>query len=554
MTPKVTRRRFLTLAASATTLGLGAPTSVSASCEGVAPEPSCTLPEPASAPFDTVVVLMMENRSFDHLLGWLPGANGKQEGLTYKDPQGQEYATWALAPDFQGCLYRDPDHTWPGIAVQYADGACDGFLKTPVLEGDDDDDDDGAAAVTRIRRDRFPIGYYREDDLPILSALAKGYTTFDNYFCSMMGPTWENRLYQLTGTTQLIDDCDFPGEGEPRPVTIPLAIFDRVLDARLTAAYYYHTSPITGLFQSGRYDRISYPIKQFWADAREGTLANVVFIDPDYSDIAEDMGTSNDYHPWGNVLVADGFVAQVHDALKASPQWERMVFVLNFDEHGGFFDHVPPPACQDDTVLRGEGPDLKRLGFRVPAIAMGPFAPRRIEKAGPYEHCSILRMIEWRWGLEPLRLRDRHAKNLAEALDFTSRREAIKLPAFVAPPPLACEKDGGWTQLAVSRTGRVRVLMEAEDSQGAVYTARILARGDVEVASGSGRTIGKKVLFELNLTESGLRLLAQRPNRLPVFLETLTTTPDAPACRSTSPALLHHNLRGPTRAPSARRE
>ena len=98
MTPKVTRRRFLTLAASATTLGLGAPTSASASCEGVAPEPSCPLPEPASAPFDTVVVLMMENRSFDHLLGWLPGANGKQEGLTYKDPQGQDTRPGRLAP------------------------------------------------------------------------------------------------------------------------------------------------------------------------------------------------------------------------------------------------------------------------------------------------------------------------------------------------------------------------------------------------------------------------------------------------------------------------
>jgi len=75
-----------------------------------------------------------------------------------------------------------------------------------------------------------------------------------------------------------------------------------------------------------------------------------------------------------------------------------MVFVLNFDEHGGFFDHVPPPPCQDDTVQEGTGPfpDLQRLGFRVPAIAMGPFAPRKIEKAGPYEHCSILKMIEWR--------------------------------------------------------------------------------------------------------------------------------------------------------------
>ena len=83
----------------------------------------------------------------------------------------------------QGCAYEDPDHTWAGIAVQYADGRCDGFLQTAKVG------------------DRFPIGYYREDEPPILSALAKGYTTFDNYFCSMMGPTWENRLYQITGTT-----------------------------------------------------------------------------------------------------------------------------------------------------------------------------------------------------------------------------------------------------------------------------------------------------------------------------------------------------------------
>ena len=140
------------------------------------------------------------------------------------------------------------------------------------------------------------------------------------------------------------------------------------------------------------------------------------------------------------MLVAEEFVAKVYNVLKDSAQWSRMVFVLNFDEHGGFFDHVPPPACQDDTVLAGTGPfpDLKRLGFRVPAIAMGPWAPRKIEQGGPYEHCSILKMIEWRWNLEPLTLRDRTAKNLAEALNFRSRRDAITLPAFTAPPPKIC--------------------------------------------------------------------------------------------------------------------
>ena len=108
-------------------------------------------------------------------------------------------------------------------------------------------------------------------------------------------------------------------------------------------------------------------------------MPNVVFVDPNYTDAAEDNGTSNDYHPKGSVLVAEQFVARVHDALKDSPQWARMVFVLNFDEHGGFFDHVPPPACRDDTVQIGAGPfpDLKRLGFRVPAIAMRRTLPTR---------------------------------------------------------------------------------------------------------------------------------------------------------------------------------
>jgi phospholipase C len=411
--PNFTRRDFLTLAAGATTLDLAAPRAALA---------TRTLPPPHEAPFDTVVVLMMENRSFDHVLGWLPGANGRQQGLRYRDIHGIVHETRPLAPDWQGCTLSDPDHSWQGAAIQYAEGRCDGFLKTAPAG------------------DHFPIGYYGPGDLPILSALALGYTTFDAYFCSMQGPTWENRLYQLSGTTQVDMPDGFPKTDADRPCHIQTTIFDRVREAGLRAAYYHQGEPMTGLFRSGRYDDLTFSIERFWEDARKGTLPNVVFVEPNYTDAAEDNGTSNDYHPKGSVLVAEQFVARVHDALRDGPQWNRMVFVLNFDEHGGFFDHVAPPACRDDTVQAGPGPfpDLNRLGFRVPAIAMGPFAPRKIEKAGPYEHCSILRMIEWRWGLAPMRARDAHAKNFADALDFSTRREPITLPAFSAPPATVC--------------------------------------------------------------------------------------------------------------------
>ncbi len=402
--------------------GTSSTTSSPGTTSGTAPAPSTgttALLNPKDAPFDTVVVLMMENRSFDHMLGWMPGANGKQAGLTYVDSTGATKETWPMAPNWQGCDFQDPFHTCPAMVAHWNNGACDGFLKTQPVG------------------DLFPIGYYGPKDLPILAALAQNYTLFDAYFASVLAPTWPNRLYQLCAQTDLAETGFFPEPGQPRPVNLQTAIFDRVLGAGKTAGYYYFGEPMTGLFASKKYDSISYNISKFWDDAKAGTLPNVVFVDPDYTTHAEFNGTSNDYHPYGSVEVAEGFVAQVHDALKNSPQWDRMVAVVNFDESGGFFDHVPPPPAQDDSPPIPTL-DAKQLGFRVPAIAISPFAPKKIETAGPYEHCSILKMIEWRWGLEPMTLRDKTAKNFADALDFSTRRDPITLPAFTPPPAEVC--------------------------------------------------------------------------------------------------------------------
>ncbi len=421
----LTRRGFLVASGA---LALGAVAGCAASGTDDAATGSTTssgasssLPAAGDAPFDTVVVLMMENRSFDHFLGWLPGANGRQAGLQYLDTNGALHDTWPLGANTQGCDYGDPDHSWQGSATEFNGGTCDGFLQTA---------DPG---------DTFPIGYYTQDDLPILGTLAGEYTTFDNYFCSFMGPTWPNRMYQWCATTDLTATGLFPGE-DNEPSNLQLTIFDRLWDAGLTGSYYFHSEPMSGLFQSDRYDRMTYPATQFYDDAAAGNLANVVFIDPEFGTLPELRGTSNDFHPWGSLPAGENFVRSVHEALAGSPQWDRMVFVLNFDEHGGFYDHVTPPRVRDDTVFPGEGPypDVQQLGFRVPAIAMGPFAPKQIVSSGPYEHCSILKMIEWRWGLEPMTTRDRYANNLADALDFSQARPAADLPAEHAVVPGAC--------------------------------------------------------------------------------------------------------------------
>src|SRR5690242_2730141 len=140
------------------------------------------LPHPSDAPFDTVVVVMMENRSFDHLLGWLPGADGRQAGLTYYDRAGVAHQTHPLAPDYQGCGHPDPDHSYEGGRVEYDGGACDGWLRA----GANDD---------------YSIGYYERGDLAFLGQAAPAWTSCDRYFAAILAETYPNRIYQHAAQT-----------------------------------------------------------------------------------------------------------------------------------------------------------------------------------------------------------------------------------------------------------------------------------------------------------------------------------------------------------------
>jgi phospholipase C len=337
---ELTRRTFIGAGvAGAATVALAACSSSSKSSSPTTTTKKKSNLKPHDAPFDTVVIFMLENRSFDQLLGWVPGANGKQAGLTYPDLHGNPAHTYPLGDDFQACGDKDPSHDWKSMVKQYNDGKCDGWLST------------------QWTGDHFPIGYYEEAQVPMLGALAQNYTLFDSYHASLMAATWPNRFYQLCAATD-VDETGavFPQHDSQRPSSLELAIFDRVRDAGLTAGYYYWGEPMTGLFKSKRYDDISYPVSKFFEHAKAGTLPNVTFVEPDFTTLAEFFGTSNDYHPHGNIQVGEGYVKQVYDALKGSPQWDHMVAVLNFDENGAFYDHVQPPTCIDDNVNPNPGP------------------------------------------------------------------------------------------------------------------------------------------------------------------------------------------------------
>jgi len=426
---ETTRRKFLAAAAGAA--GLVA----LAGCEGGSRatnkrQPVTTrasaLPDSRHAPFDHVVLLMMENRSFDHFLGWLPGADGRQVGLSFTDVNGNPQHTFDLTTDYQGCKYAIPAHTWQAGVTHLNGGKADGFVKT-ARPGD-----------------TYPIGYYTKAAIPITARLATGYTTLDNYFAALNAGTWPNRFYMHAAATDVDETGLFPGgpPGTPAGMSnIQTTIWDRLAAAGLTGKYYFVTEPVTGQFTSKRYDAISRPYEEFLTDAKAGLLPNVAYVDPDFGAIAELTGTSNDDHTFGSIRVGEGLIKEVYDAVATSPQWDRTVLVVNFDEWGGFYDHVPPPKVIDDNVNPAPGPhpDYAQLGFRVPCIVMSPFAPSKIVTGGaPFEHCSILRMIEWRWGLPSMTARDKNARNLAEVLDFSARRRPVELPRFSAPAPAKC--------------------------------------------------------------------------------------------------------------------
>jgi phospholipase C len=351
------------------------------------------LPAPGDMPLDHIVVVMQENRSFDHYLGWLPGADGMQGGLQYPDPEagGTLKSTHRLAPDWQGCAHPDPDHSWEGGRAQVNGGAMNGFL-----------------AGTN---DEFAIGYYEQADLGFLPAAAQAFTTCDRYFCSLLGPTIPNRSYQWAAQSGGIKDNTAMIEAAAQQVGFPWPnIFDRLRDAGVSARYFASDIPVS-LLWGPRMVQHTGRIEEFYALAATGKLPQVSFVDPLFggSLAGEPDGVSADEHPHGDVRTGQAFLSDVVHAFMCSPNFTRGALFINYDEWGGFFDHVPPPklpASADDH----SADDFNQLGVRVPGVIISPYVQRGGVSHLPYDHTSILALISYRFGLAPLTSRDAAAK------------------------------------------------------------------------------------------------------------------------------------------------
>ncbi len=371
-------------------------------------------------PIDHFILLMQENRSFDHYFGMMPGVDGLPAGASNPDENGDPVAAFHAT---EYCIH-DVNHEWSGSHLEYHDGANDGFVVENNPNGE------------------RAMGYLDGSDLPFYWDLAQTFAISDHHHCSVLGPTWVNREFYLGATSFGLVDNDpvptdaFPGDGAD------YLIFQSLDRARISYRIYYDAVPfIWGAFSgwSLRPEQRAHQsaFETLYSDLENGRLASVVWIDPSWTTGGV---TTNDEHPPANPQQGQAFVRDIVQHVMDSPYWASTAIILTYDEHGGFYDHVPPPAAcpPGDGHAPRLGPtdfraDFDRLGFRVPLIVASPYARAGYVSDHVTDHASILRLIEARFLLPALTARDANAWAMTDMFDFTTTNTATSSDLAAAP-------------------------------------------------------------------------------------------------------------------------
>ena len=326
-------------------------------------------------PIKTLVVLVMENRSFDHVLGWLKSSRPEIDGLTGResnrinasDPNSREIGV----SDDALFVDSDPGHSFQAIREQVF-GTEDWFQNPAPMSG-------FAQQATNMSEgmSKTVMSGFKPAVLPVYTALVNEFAVIDRWFASVPASTQPNRFYVHSATSH----------GATSNVRKDLVhgfpqrtIFDSLDENDLTFGIYYQNIPATLFFKSLR--KLKHVIRfhdyslKFKMHAKMGKLPNYVVIEQRYFDVK--LCPANDDHPSHDVALGQKFVKEVYEILRASPQWKEMALLITYDEHGGFYDHVPTPVTgvpNPDGII---GPDpfyfrFDRLGVRVPTILVSPW-------------------------------------------------------------------------------------------------------------------------------------------------------------------------------------
>jgi phospholipase C len=370
---------------------------------------------------DHIVVLMMENHSFDNILGMLPNkvrSRRRVDGL----PLSRSGKQLSVNRDLAGKPVRErhapsecqlpavPRQDWNASHLSYGNGKNDGFVK----------------ASTEVA-----MWFWDDIDLPFTYSLASHFPVGDRYFGSCLAQTYPNRRYLISGSSDGIIATDaqtFSVQAKNG------TIFDRLDHHHITWRNYYEELPATlvvpGVFTDARKNNFQ-KIDVFFSDARRGRLPAVSFVDPNF-DIRSEENPQD-------IQFGERWVAKVVRALMESPNWKNTSLFLTYDEHGGYYDHVPPPRAikPDNTpplLKPGDVPgSFNRYGFRVPLIVVSPYARPGYVSSIVQDHTSLLRFIERKWNIGALTFRDANAHDMTDYFDFRHKKK----PPFLEPPRLA---------------------------------------------------------------------------------------------------------------------
>jgi phospholipase C len=275
------------------------------------------------------------------------------------------------------------------VHAQWNGGAMDGFVTEHQMVNPD--------SYTEV------MGYHTRDDLPALYALAENYTICDRWFCSVLGATWPNRFFLHCASSG--------GQQENLPEPGLTSIWSLLADAGLTGRNYYSdVAWVWGAF-ANPFPSYTDGIDEFFTAAADGTLPSYVVIDPNFGLLG---GGANDDHPDHNITMGQVFLQSVYEALAQSPQWDRCLLVITYDEHGGFYDHVQTLQVADDL------PQFEQLGVRVPAVVIGPYVRRGCVNSTKFDHVAPIKTATIRYGLPSINVRVDDANDLSSCIDPTT--------------------------------------------------------------------------------------------------------------------------------------
>jgi phospholipase C len=419
----VSRRSVLKAIAAGAGLAAFRPvTGALAATAGLALRPAGSLPNPRLAPgtdslpqIKHIVVLMMENHSYDAYFGAL----GRGDGLTMKNGRPVN-----ANPDHHGApvfshhatestcqAHNSVGQSWNTSHRCWNSGRMDGFVTANSPSA---------------------MAYWTGEDIPFYWSLAKNFTLCDRYFSSVMAQTYPNRRFLLAASAfgQVGDPFPSPSDPEPRPTGYS-TICDLLNAYGITWKDYFADLPTVGLFPhtfERNPDKIRH-VSEFFVDAAAGTLPSVSIVDPESAEGSEEAPE--------DISVGQAYAERVIQAVMTGAGWANTVLVFTYDEGGGYYDHVPPaPAVRPDNITPSVDPhdtfgDLYSFyGFRVPTVVVSPFSKPGAVSSTIYDHTSILKLIETKWNLPALSRRDANANNMLDCLD-------LRHPPLLQPPKLA---------------------------------------------------------------------------------------------------------------------